>query len=652
MVRARSPFDSLCKDREVLKEIAERWAGRDGSRPRHWPNSLAESTFERAIGVGNNGVLWLGRRLPEAIILSEGRPSLLIRDGRFDEPTLQVWKQRLEPHRPVLERVIPSVGRVEVVGHPDYAWLGTAWVVDDRVVITNRHVAALFSRSHGRGFRFVKNPLGATIGARINFRAEHEHPDPLEIAVDRVLYLSEVDPEQPDLAFLRLRTHDPLPPPLSLASQDPEAGMAVALIGHPALDTRNAELAMSRIFQNIFDVKRLSPGYVMGNLQPHLFGHDCTSLGGSSGSPIVRVETGEVVGLHVSGRYRVANYAVPVSAIRRALTANRSQVSLSIHPPVRRLRRVEDYRDREGYNERFLGRSRWLRVPLPALSAAMLDDAVQVSDDLGLASRLLRYTHFSLVMSRSRRLAFYVAVNIDGGREVKIGKRRPGWRYDPRIPRAFQVGDEVYAGRNMVSRGHLVRRIDPAWGDADTALQANDDTFHFTNAAPQQQAFNEKEWGDLEDYLLFNAQNTDVKLTVFTGPVFDAKNRRYRGVEVPTEFWKVAVMAVPQPGPRLLATAYLASQASYLDRLEFVPGAYRHYQTTIRQIERKTGLDFGRLRDHDPLEGAEATADQTFVPIRTAADLVLGPGEVRGPVTDSETSPDSPVRGCRKRPRR
>ncbi|WP_311044509.1 DNA/RNA non-specific endonuclease [Rhizobium sp. NZLR11] len=46
------------------------------------------------------------------------------------------------------------------------------------------------------------------------------------------------------------------------------------------------------------------------------------------------------------------------------------------------------------------------------------------------------------------------------------------------------------------------------------------DTFHYTNAAPQVQTYNDIDWGNLEDYLLDKAQSTDKRLIIFTGPIF------------------------------------------------------------------------------------------------------------------------------------
>ena len=34
----------------------------------------------------------------------------------------------------LIDRAVRSVGRVELLGHPDFEWVGTAWVVAENVV--------------------------------------------------------------------------------------------------------------------------------------------------------------------------------------------------------------------------------------------------------------------------------------------------------------------------------------------------------------------------------------------------------------------------------------------------------------------------------------------------------------------------------------
>ncbi|WP_180234189.1 DNA/RNA non-specific endonuclease, partial [Bacillus cereus] len=88
------------------------------------------------------------------------------------------------------------------------------------------------------------------------------------------------------------------------------------------------------------------------------------------------------------------------------------------------------------------------------------------------------------------------------------------WHFDPRIDKQYQCGDELYEN-NDLDRGHLVRRRDPIWGDS--AEEANKDTFHFTNCSPQHRDLNQKTWAELENYILNNAKNFNLKVTVFTG---------------------------------------------------------------------------------------------------------------------------------------
>ena len=136
-----------------------------------------------------------------------------------------------------------------------------------------------------------------------------------------------------------------------------------------------------------------------------------------------------------------------------------------------------------GYNPLFLGKD--YEVPLPTLSKEMEKDTAKTEN----GSYVLDYMHFSIVMKKSRGLAYFTAVNIDGANGVKIKRSADNWKFDPRISREYQYGEEVYTG-NELDRGHLVRRTDPNWGE--NALKANEDTFHFTNSTPQHKNLNQK----------------------------------------------------------------------------------------------------------------------------------------------------------------
>ena len=614
-----TPWQSLMADTEVMDEIQELLVSR-----KKFPRLEAAPGSRKAVGEYLELSL-SGAELPqsthdlitEAIVLSVGRPSLLIQGGKFEEPQLEIWKRRLDPARDSIQKVIPSVGRVEVFHHPDFEWLGTAWVIDEKVLVTNRHVAEEFAERRGGRFSFRRNFFGESMEARIDFLEEFQATENFELNIEEILFIAPSGSLHPDIALLRVSDSAELPAPIPLADRDPEEGQPIGIIGYPARDSRNGASDLVRIFHDIFDVKRLAPGFVTSRAPGHVFQHDGSTLGGNSGSPVIDLATGAAVGLHFGGRFRVANFAVNGSTIKETLV-RRNRVGLSrgvVH--VEEALSSADYSDRKGYCEDFLGNEAGVLVPLPDLSTNLRSDAVRVNGHRGISAFALDYTHFSVIMSKSHKLAFYTAVNIDGNQEVSLRRRRTPWKIDPRIPREFQTGNELYRD-NRLDRGHLVRRLDPVWGPAETARQADDDSFHYTNAAPQHERLNQQTWLALEDYLLENTNARDLKISVFTGPIFSESDPVYRGVAIPQEFWKVVAMVNPQG--RLHATAYILSQSRFLDDIEFVFGSYRTYQVPIAVVEEQTGIRFGELSKFDPIGEIESVGLHV---IEGPEDLIL-----------------------------
>ena len=45
--------------------------------------------------------------------------------------------------------------------------------------------------------------------------------------------------------------------------------------------------------------------------------HDCSTLGGNSGSAVIDLDTGEVLALHFGGLYHEKNYCVPAFELSR-----------------------------------------------------------------------------------------------------------------------------------------------------------------------------------------------------------------------------------------------------------------------------------------------------------------------------------------------
>ena len=258
--------------------------------------------------------------------------------------------------------------------------------------------------------------------------------------------------------------------------------------------------------------------------------------------------------------------------------------------PKINVRSLSYYDGRQGYDPNFLG----VTIPLPQLTSNALrfGSPAQVQ---GASNNVLRYTHFSVVFNENRRMAFFTAVNIDGKRWVNLKRGNDAWYFDPRLPKELQIGNELYGNEpdNYFDRGHLTRRLDPVWGD--TAELADEDTFHWTNCAPQYWEFNQgKElWQGLENFILYNTDEEDVRASVFTGPLFQDDDEEHRGVLIPQYFWKVVV--VSDRGGKLYSSAYVVSQQPFAKNIPFekLPvGDFNNFQVSIANLEQSIGLAF------------------------------------------------------------
>jgi endonuclease G, mitochondrial len=602
----------------------------------------------------------------ESIIMRRTRPVLAIRD---DEAVLEfaeaedsaIWRARLEHARPQLVAAARAVGRIEIKGS-ELDWVGTGWLVADTILVTNRHVAQEFAVRRGDGFSFSVS-IDGPIRAATDFKQEIDNPATAIFKLLRPLHI-EARPG-PDVAFFEIEAVSGdrrLAAPIALAA--PRTTENAATIGYPAFDSRIPEPElMERIYGRIYNKKRLAPGAVT-RVEAVRILHNCTTLGGNSGSVVLDLDSGAALGLHFSGSFLSTNHAVRADVVRTLLAnvragrtrtqASRSEaavvtpaatpapgstvsvtipltVTMSIGAPAVQASAqrpatalapapdyagdgddgdegdegvVADYAGRKGYVRDFLG----IAVALPTVDRDAADVLPLTIE--GRATIELPYQHFSVVMSRSRRMCFFSAVNIDGGLSRK--DKRVAWKWDPRLPRAQQIMKECYGDPPRFSRGHMTRREDPGWGDAVTSKRGNNDSMHVTNATPQMQAFNAPIWLALEDHALDHAREDDMKISVFTGPYFAADDPTKFGVRIPVAFWKVIAFIHDDTG-ELCATGYEMTQRASLQPEgddEFVFGSFHSAQlgiatqVPIASIELRAGLDLGGLAGFDPLANA------------------------------------------------
>jgi endonuclease G len=608
------PIEQVLKDEPLRREV-EKSVSLGQPLPKGEAWNVTAAMVERVIDPAAPSAPGT-RPFTEAVIREYARPVLLVKNNRIELPVSEEWRNRLLPVQPRLEARLPSVGRIEFTGHPRLRWGGTGWMIAQDVIVTNRHVAAEVARRNGDGipfrFSFSGDPMECRIDFREEFTAEGSTPESFEVAVNRVLFLEQDDGQSPDVAFLQLVHHDKLPSPIPISNGTLADRADIAVVGYPARDPRGVASAAAahRIFGDIYEVKRFAPGQIMiANLSNSVFTHDATTLGGNSGSVVIELTNAGAVGLHFGGELTEANYAVNAQTLLDYL-ANLQLKSFPVTPlalPTRvefvEERTPADYADREGFDEGFLGPGNRVEPPLP-------DDASDVLEfeENGATTSELKYTHFSVAMSKSRRLCLWSAVNIDG--DSKKSRRRPGWLFDPRIPTEAQTEGEVYGNPPHFARGHMTRREDPIWGSAAEAKAGNGDSMHRTNAVPQWQPFNAGIWLGLEDYALENAVEDQMRISVITGPVLSEDDPEKFGEQIPLEFWKVIAFIHDESGG-LTATGYIMSQESFISAQEFVYGAHKTYQVPIKVIERKARISFGTLAQVDPLKDLqEGPADE------------------------------------------
>jgi endonuclease G, mitochondrial len=299
----------------------------------------------------------------------------------------------------------------------------------------------------------------------------------------------------------------------------------------------------------------------------------------------------------------------------------------------------QDYSDRPGYDPNFLDT---LKVPLPAISDAMQQDTATVRPDARKNGDPfeLAYYHYSVYMNKRRRTAWFSAANVDGDHRPQIGKRQGDrWYQDTRILKTEQLGQDAF--EHGIDRGHLTRREDTAWGDdVESATAANNDTFHFTNCSLQASPFNrgKDRWQGLEQFLLEqHAKKERRRMMVITGPLFSSNDPVYKNdrmnysVRCPLQFWKVCVLIRQDDTPA--ATGFVLGQ----EDIQSLPGFEEAFdvaaaQIRIADLEKRTGLDFGRLRDFDHFAGGApgtlevptaAGASQPIKVIRGGEDIVI-----------------------------
>ncbi len=106
----------------------------------------------------------------------------------------------------------------------------------------------------------------------------------------------------------------------------------------------------------------------------------------------------------------------------------------------------------------------------------------------------------------------------------------------------------------------------------------------------------------------------------------------YEGVKVPVEFYKVVVV-VDDDKDQLSVTAFQMDQSGVMPpqagaRAPIDPGRFSVDQITLADLEERSGLDFGKLKDFDvlaaqPIPKSLLRDTRLRLPLTAARDVVL-----------------------------
>jgi V8-like Glu-specific endopeptidase len=232
------------------------------------------------------------------------RPAPLLHKGRPDNirkieqseifPAWAAFQDSIQPYS-------HAIGRIDRAGKSSAAsqTVGTGFLISTTQLLTNKHVLMELSRGTGA----LQEGQGVV---RFQWEDDSFAPDaPVPIlgviAVHATL----------DAVLLRVKDRS-----LSVTQQLPKISEAelseetdVVVIGYPANDSERNPLFVRAIFGSQFEVLRALPGQLT-DLHETGFSHDCSTLGGNSGSPVFSMATAMVIGLHRSGSFLWRNEAI------------------------------------------------------------------------------------------------------------------------------------------------------------------------------------------------------------------------------------------------------------------------------------------------------------------------------------------------------
>lgn len=238
---------------------------------------------------------------------------------------------------------------------------------------------------------------------------------------------------------------------------------------------------------------------------------------------------------------------------------------------------------------------------LPSISAA--EGKAFFSHDMMYGGESVR--NYSYWYDIENRVALWVAYPLVKGHLSGV-KRTDKWDYDPLVPHRYQ-GDVSYSYAGY-DRGHQIPSADRLCN-----VEANEQTFYFTNITPQNTDLNSGIWEQVESLVRNEVYSSDT-LYVVTGCVLTTsgdtqidytKDNRGNDVAIPKAYYKVILKYKAGTANG----GYSAIGFWFENKAYGGTSLSRSHARTVDEIETLTGIDFFvNLKDEYEKE-AEAKFD-------------------------------------------
>ncbi|HEV2545794.1 MAG TPA: trypsin-like peptidase domain-containing protein [Stellaceae bacterium] len=273
----------------------------------------------------------VSKRGAEAIISTVRLAYIFCGNDLVDKYRILYWQTTLDAYIASYSAIDRDVGRLEfrsLIKNPDgvpqpvkmVVPFATAFAIAPDLMVTNAHVIPdLIGTWNGSTRKYdmkTDRLVQVELGVEYNY---HCTPQPRTMLIKRIVDFD------PDLDVAVLKTDGSIPLlPLPLSQTPAAYDEVVAIIGYPGVDPAIKKEDQDIVFVAPdgtvpYNIKRFQPGRVQAITDQDFvvwFDHDASTLVGNSGSPVIRVSDGTVIGLHHHGIPYDHNIATHISAMR------------------------------------------------------------------------------------------------------------------------------------------------------------------------------------------------------------------------------------------------------------------------------------------------------------------------------------------------